>query len=351
MTLPDIVKQPITFGELKNSLRKIKEKKEGLVVADVVAKHISIISNYLKKVEGIKEPSIDDVLKYLDGAPDDLTLFSYDNVVGRPCYETATCIGYKWLYGLVVKPISDHNLPVLDLQKEKAVRRELMLALEKTTPYIKWLGHGNASIITGQSGDYITWVGDYDGGLKMRNANVMVFSALSCITAKSLGPWLVKNKYVDSYYGYEDTFIFAGGSESLERPFFDSDTTFDRSLLEKHTTGESFDLAQERWDYWLKSEIIPSYIKAWILHDKECAKLVGATDINPFEGQPPAPPEPEPPEPEPSKFTFSFTYDGELDANGVGYVYLWRWKLPIQLKIKGTVKGKGEGKGQEESNK
>ena len=349
MTLPDVVKESITIGDLKRELKKLKERRETLVVADVVAKHILIISNYLKKMEGVKEPTIDDILKYLEGAPDDLTLFSLDVPVGRPCFETATCIGFKWLYGLVVKPLRDKGWPVIDLQKDLAVRNRLLDAISSGTPYIKWLGHGNERVITGQNYDYITWIGDYKGGLAFKHAGVKVFSALSCITAKALGPWLVRQKYIEAYYGYDDTFVFAGGSESLERPFFDSDTTFDRLLIEGHTTGEGHDAAIERWDYWLNNPNTPSYIKAYLLHDKEHSKLIGADDIAPFEGSPPEPQPPEPEPPEERRFSFNFSWKGSLSGIGDGYVYIGRWKLPIKLKISLDGEGTGEGTGKEKS--
>ncbi|MEM3681527.1 MAG: hypothetical protein QW359_07720 [Metallosphaera sp.] len=286
----------ITFGELKAELSKLSLAKEKIVPADFVARQIQIISSYLKKEKGIEQPTIEDILSVIADAPNDLQICTIAIPVGRPAYETATIVGAKWLYRYIVTPLKEKGYEVADLYGPDARRSKLFENLVYKTVYVKWLGHGNTNIITGQNGESILWVGDTAGGEKLKSAGVITFSALSCITAAGLGPWLVSQGYVKSYYGYREEFVFLAGADEVERPFFDADTTFDRVLFEQKTTGEAFQKAIERWNYYISNPNTSEWMKPYLTHDRDVARLIGDTNANPFAEMPPSPPTPPPPD-------------------------------------------------------
>ncbi|MEM2483194.1 MAG: hypothetical protein QW365_08890 [Candidatus Nezhaarchaeales archaeon] len=280
----------ITFGELKAELTKLALEKERKPPADLIAMQIQIISSYLKKEKGIEEPTLEDVLNVIRDAPDDLQIACLTSVAGLSAWDTATIVGAKWLTKLVVDELKARGIEYTLLYGDQATRSQLFQALLTKRGYVKWLGHGNADIITGQNGATVLWTGDTEGCSKLKQAEVKVFSALSCITAAGLGPWLVSQGCVKAYYGYAQEFVFLVGNDAVEKPFFDSDTAFDRALFDKEPSGTAFERAIERWNYYVNNPNTSEWMRPYLVHDRDCAKLLGDRSINPFEGVPPSPP-------------------------------------------------------------
>ena len=133
--------KPITYGQLKRAIELIESKKEEelKIDLDTVMYHLNIFRKYLKEHEGIKEPTLHDVMDLIKDAPDELELMTFRALVGRPNFERATRIGAKWIANILLPELRDVDENVLDLYDGDATRYMFLKYVGKLDiPYIKW---------------------------------------------------------------------------------------------------------------------------------------------------------------------------------------------------------------------
>lgn len=215
-------------------------------------------------------------------------------IVFRPNYEIATKYGHYWFNENVKKPALDAGFEVIDLEGDNANRRNVVDNLPNPqVVYFAGVGHGRRDMFTGQNHEMIF---DYDDNTTCNIVKNKVIHLLSCETGRLLLPWMADNCGAKACFGYKEVWGFKISEfpNDLAKPFFDSDTTFDRCLFEGATVKEAFERTKQRYDYWLENA--PESCRPLLLHDRDAMVVFG--DLNARIVQPPPPPPPPPP-PEP----------------------------------------------------
>jgi len=288
------MKPVISIDELIDKLEKInrgtltlKEDPDALI-------HVEIIASYMKE-RGL-EPTLQDIIDWLKEArrehPDvNFCVYKLRVLTGRPDFETATHYGAAFLYEYVNKYAEEKGFEIIDLFKGDAVREKFIEVLSKNNiSFISWCGHGNTDVLTGQLYSRILKVGDTETAELLRRANVVGISALSCLTFAELGRWLVENKYVKWYHGYEREFIFVVSrkepptEDQYARPFFDAHFTFDRVILSGGKPSEAYKEAQEKFTKYINDPNVPQVCKPYLRWDMKYEKWTGAD--KPITGEP-----------------------------------------------------------------
>lgn len=136
-------------------------------------------------------------------------------LITRPDHDDTT----RYLYVFcekIVKKASQLGKKFIDLKKKKANLREFLKSVKIINPLILILnGHGNENVVTGFNNKTLIEKDRNDNLLKER-----ITSALSCQSAKKLGPSAVK-KGALAYIGYDEDFIFLIEENKISTPLSD----------------------------------------------------------------------------------------------------------------------------------
>jgi len=142
----------------------------------------------------------------------------------------------------IINVAKDSDLNVLDLQGEKANRKEFESKIKNLSPkLIMFNGHGDKDMITGHKNEILVKAGESK-----------IIYALSCRSAKILGPESVR-KGALSYTGYEDDFIFMYEPNFFSRPnldktaelFLTPSNIFIESLIKGNNVRDSFERSKK----------------------------------------------------------------------------------------------------------
>lgn len=167
-------------------------------------------------------------------------------LVTRPNYDYTTRYISAWAQKIIDLAGSKGNI-VLDLDKERACKKELESMVQKHSPSLIFLnGHGNDDLITGQNGDVLIQAGENEQVLEGT-----ITYALSCRSAKVLGKQSIVSG-ARAYIGYEEDFTFMYTSEKRTRPdedktaaiFLDPSNQIMISLLKGHDVKSAYSNAK-----------------------------------------------------------------------------------------------------------
>ena len=107
-------------------------------------------------------------------------------------------------------------MDVVDLDRNRAIRKELESIISKTAPSLIMLnGHGNDEEVTGHNGETLVKTGLNENILAKR-----IIYALSCRSARILGRQSIASG-AKAYIGYTEDFIFLYSSDKRTRPLED----------------------------------------------------------------------------------------------------------------------------------
>jgi len=156
----------------------------------------------------------------------------------------------------VVAFAESKNDYVVSLKNTRANKKTFVSVLNKINPSFIFLnGHGNDRLISGHNNEPIVELSDKSNILEDK-----IVYALSCQSAKKLGPHCVKNG-TKTYLGYTEDFIFTYDKTKRTRPsgdkiaalFLDSSNKIPLSLLKNKTTGEAYDSSQRAFRKTVRS--------------------------------------------------------------------------------------------------
>jgi hypothetical protein len=117
---------------------------------------------------------------------------------------------------LILEQAHSKHWDVIDLEKEKAKRKQVVSYLEKQKPeLVIFNGHGADEEIYGHDGEMLICSKD---DRKLYEKKVMFVRA--CSAGKVLGPLVVKNG-AKAFIGYGEMFIFLTDPEKLAKPLED----------------------------------------------------------------------------------------------------------------------------------
>ena len=164
----------------------------------------------------------------------------------RPEHDDTTFYLSQWSREAIALA-KEKGMDVLDLNRERANRKEVEGVLDKISPdVVVFNGHGSEDMVTGHKNEPLIIAGENEGLLRSK----LVY-AISCRSAKTLGPESIKAGAV-AYTGYDDDFIFVTETEKVARPledetaelFLSPSNSFIKSLLKGNSVGESHKRAE-----------------------------------------------------------------------------------------------------------
>jgi len=162
-------------------------------------------------------------------------------LITQPNYDYTTRYISSW-GEVVVSYAKSKNNDVISLKKKRANKKTFISVVNKIHPSFIFLnGHGNENVVAGQDDQPLVEIIDSSNILK----GAIVY-ALSCQSAKKLGPYCVKNG-TKTYIGYTEDFIFVYDRTKRTKPledkvaalFLDSSNKIPLSLLKNKTTSEA----------------------------------------------------------------------------------------------------------------
>jgi len=169
-------------------------------------------------------------------------------LITRPEHDDTTHYLSKWCEETITLA-RNKGLKVLDLHREKAVRKEFEERIDKLSPNLIVLnGHGDADKVTGNDKEPILVAGDNEGLLRDK-----IVYAISCSSAKLLGPKSIE-KGTLNYSGYDDDFIFFYDPNNITKPlsdetaklFLEHSNLFIESMIKGNTIRESKQRAENK---------------------------------------------------------------------------------------------------------
>lgn len=174
-----------------------------------------------------------------------------------------------------------NGISVVDLHREKAVRREVEGRLTYAT-LVVFNGHGNEDSVAGYKDEILISVG--------LNAHLLcgkVVYAISCRSAAVLGR-SAKQKGCVSYIGYDDDFVFVYTSELMAHPlqdktaslFLSPSVRLIDSLLKKNTVGQAVEKCKEslRENLMRTAGADDSSLLRYLWWDLRCMQSLGDQD-------------------------------------------------------------------------
>lgn len=137
-------------------------------------------------------------------------------LVTRPEHDDTTYYLSKWSEG-TLKITKSRRIRVIDLPRERATREELEGMIKEFSPNLIVLnGHGDSRTVRGHNDKPLITAGKNE---KILHSKIVY--AISCKSAKELGPNAVKNGAL-SFTGYSEDFVFVFDPSRLTRPLSDA---------------------------------------------------------------------------------------------------------------------------------
>src|SRR3989338_7911997 len=119
----------------------------------------------------------------------------------RPEHDDTTFYLSQWSREAIALA-KEKGMDVLDLNRERANRKEVEGVLDKISPdVVIFNGHGGEDMVAGHKNEPLIIAGENEGLLRSK----LVY-AISCRSAKVLGPESIKAGAV-AYTGYDDDFM------------------------------------------------------------------------------------------------------------------------------------------------
>lgn len=162
-------------------------------------------------------------------------------LITRPEHDPGTRYLSRWSE-CVIEEAREKNFDVIDLHKEKAIRKEFEGRVNKIQPaLIVMNGHGDESCVTGHDNEVLVQYGDNEALLHNR-----VTYAVSCDSAAVLGVECVKKERT-TFIGYNKSFVFNFTPQHMRQPtgdqraaqFLDASNQVPLALLKGHTAHQA----------------------------------------------------------------------------------------------------------------
>jgi hypothetical protein len=156
-------------------------------------------------------------------------------------FEPATLAAFQYREKSVYPYFQSKGFVVRKFQGPLARRH--YVAPEARKPEVEYLlgvGHGSYNLYTGDHGNIIFQVGDYDP----QEVNRKIVHFLSCQTARDLGPDFVRNG-CRAYFGYDENFSFQMADKEI---FFECDSEVDKAFADGLSAVQVYDRVKKLYD-------------------------------------------------------------------------------------------------------
>ncbi|OJI07552.1 MAG: hypothetical protein BK997_02970 [Candidatus Micrarchaeum sp. ARMAN-1] len=169
-------------------------------------------------------------------------------LVTRPDNDEAT--HYLSEYAkLSLSAAREKSFLIIDLEKEKATRRNLESYIAKQNPSLIFFnGHGGPDVVTGHLMEPLVKLGENESILRSK----IVYS-IACSSSKKLGPESISSGAI-CYVGYDDDFIFlvdknketAPINDGLASMFLEHSLIFVRTLVKGNPVSDAYEKAKNK---------------------------------------------------------------------------------------------------------
>lgn len=168
-------------------------------------------------------------------------------LITRPNHDLTTNYLYFWSEA-VIDTAKKHNLIILDLNKNKANRKNFDSYLKNKHPQFIFLnGHGSKTAITGYNNEVLI-----ESNKNKAMIKTSIIYARSCDSGKILGKVLINNG-VSAFIGYERKFVFLYNPDYLTKPqedpvakiFLEPSNLIPNTIIKGHSAGEAQDRSKE----------------------------------------------------------------------------------------------------------
>jgi len=192
----------------------------------------------------------------------------------RSAYDLPTTYANAWL-AQVITYAKTKGYYVIDL--ENPTKEEFEETIQSQQPLLViGSGHGESDVFAGKEREIILKKCTNDHLLATK-----ICYLIACNTALELGPSAV-NKGALAYIGWQEDFVFAINAQYIERPtedpyayaFFDTANKIGYALLEGKTVKESYELAIQNFNKWIKywrgvGDPMAQQIITWLYWDRD----------------------------------------------------------------------------------
>jgi hypothetical protein len=149
-------------------------------------------------------------------------------------YDAVTKGGFAYRQANVYPYLESKGYSINRKQGQMARRKYTAEACSNpATDYITGIGHGRYDTFTGDWGDVILKVGEYDAA----EVKGKIVHLLSCQTASKLGRDMV-SKGCSAYFGYDVDFTILDEYDDL---FYECDSEVDRAFADGLSAGQVYD--------------------------------------------------------------------------------------------------------------
>ena len=161
----------------------------------------------------------------------------------------------KWVEKEVIPEAQARGIEIIDLKREKAVRKEVEGRIKSLNPeLLLFNGHGDPSTICGHQGQPLI-----EDGKNSAVLNGKIVHSLTCDSASILGKNSVNSYGTKTFIGYTEKFIgltddmsvTAPLKDEIARPFMESAMAVSKALVKGNTAGEAYRKSQDMYRYWI----------------------------------------------------------------------------------------------------
>jgi len=203
-------------------------------------------------------------------------------LVIRPNFEVATQYGWYYQNLYNIQKCQELNIPYVDLQGNKAVKKYFVDAIKNYDPVlIVGTGHGNPTTFTGQNYNVLLTKFNLNDAELVKGRWL---SLLSCEFGQSFDWWVAQG--VKGIYGYNRTFVFSGEQypNSVARLFFDAHHQFDLALFNLLSAKQAWDISTQIWNKYISEA--PEDVARYLVWDRDSRVFMGDWNGNPFKPSP-----------------------------------------------------------------
>lgn len=174
-------------------------------------------------------------------------------LITRPEHDDTTYYLSNWSKK-AIDLAKNKNVKVLDLNKERANKKEVASVIEKKNPsFVVFNGHGNYDCVSGHKNEILIKAGENEELLKSK-----IVYAISCKSAKQLGIKSMKSGALD-YIGYDEDFIFVYDPKFMTHPSEDNTVKLflepSNEVIISILKGNSTKIAVERSQHLFKKNM------------------------------------------------------------------------------------------------
>ena len=205
-------------------------------------------------------------------------------LITRPDYDDTTFYCKTWSEHII--ELASKKIKFVELKDKKVTKKNVTGMITSHNPkFLFFNGHGNPKTITGHNHEPLITEGENESLLKSK-----IVLAVTCGAANSLGHAAVKSGD-GTFIGFDGIYMFPYDEtrtakplmDERAKPFFETTNSIAVSIINGHTTEESYDKAMENYGKWIEYYRVNGddpnapIVLPFLLYDITLLKILGNT--------------------------------------------------------------------------